>query len=313
MSELTTWKENEALGDAGGRRRSGFGIKNTKVGKMPQKRLKNAMDTNDIIVKNREDFDVRQTLDCGQIFRYSQIGENVYEVHSLDKRCIAEQGESVVIKSDDPDYWYRFFDLDNDYGAIKRALSDKPMMRESIDSGGGIRILNQDPFEMLMSFIVSANNHIPRIKGILARICEGLGEKKDGYYAFPTPQAMAAKNADYYAALGAGYRAPYLSETARAVADGFDLEKPRYMSGDEANRYLCSLKGVGPKVADCILLFAYHKSDVFPVDTWIKKVYRDMTGKDGSGKEIRKYLVSLYGNLSGYAQQYLFFGKRENN
>ena len=124
---------------------------------------------------------------------------------------------------------------------------------------------------------------------------------------------MAAKNADYYAALGAGYRAPYLSETARAVADGFDLEKPRYMSGDEANRYLCTLKGVGPKVADCILLFAYHKSDVFPVDTWIKKVYRDMTGKDGSGKEIRKYLVSLYGNLSGYAQQYLFFGKRENN
>lgn len=280
---------------------------------MPQKRLRYTMNCDDIIIKDTKDFDIRQTLDCGQIFRYARIGENVYEVFSLDKRCVVEQGDEVVIKSDDPAYWHTFFDLDTDYGAIKRALEDKPMMKESIACGGGIRILNQDPFEMLISFIVSANNHIPRIKGILSRICEGLGEQKDGYRAFPTPQAMAAKDADYYAALGAGYRAPYLSETAREVTDGFDLEKPKYMSGDEANRYLCKLKGVGPKVADCILLFAYRKSDVFPVDTWIKKVYRDMTGKDGTGAEIRKYLVSIYGDLSGYAQQYLFFGKRENN
>ncbi len=283
-----------------------------KTVKKRQKRLKNTMADNDIIIKDTRDFDIRQTLDCGQIFRYSEIGENEYEVFSKDKRCVVRQDGVVVIKSDDSAYWRRFFDLDNDYGAIKRALMDKPFMKEAVEYGGGIRILNQDPYEMLISFIVSANNHIPRIKGILSRICEGLGEKKDGYSAFPTPEAMASKDADYYAALGAGYRAPYLSETARAVADGFDLEKPLYMSGEEANKYLCTLKGVGPKVADCILLFAYHKSDVFPVDTWIRKVYADMTGKEATNKEIRKYLISTYGNLSGYAQQYLFFNKRES-
>lgn len=277
-----------------------------------QKRLKNTMADNDIIIKDTRDFDIRQTLDCGQIFRYSEIGENEYEVFSKDKRCVVRQDGVAVIRSDDSVYWRRFFDLDNDYGAIKRALMDKPFMKEAVGYGGGIRILNQDPYEMLISFIVSANNHIPRIKGILSRICEGLGEKKDGYSAFPTPEAMASKDADYYAALGAGYRAPYLSETARAVAEGFDLEKPLYMSGEEANKYLCTLKGVGPKVADCILLFAYHKSDVFPVDTWIRKVYADMTGKEATNKEIRKYLISTYGNLSGYAQQYLFFNKRES-
>lgn len=283
-----------------------------KTVKKRQKRLKNTMADNDIIIKDTRDFDIRQTLDCGQIFRYSEIGENEYEVFSKDKRCVVRQDGVAVIKSDDSAYWRRFFDLDNDYGAIKRALMDKPFMKEAVEYGGGIRILNQDPYEMLISFIVSANNHIPRIKGILSRICEGLGEKKDGYSAFPTPEAMASKDADYYAALGAGYRAPYLSETARAVAEGFDLEKPLYMSGEEANKYLCTLKGVGPKVADCILLFAYHKSDVFPVDTWIRKVYADMTGKEATNKEIRKYLISTYGNLSGYAQQYLFFNKRES-
>lgn len=270
------------------------------------------MTDNDIIIKDTKDFDIRQTLDCGQIFRYSEISEGVYEVFSLDKRCVVKQGENIVIENDDKAYWENFFDLSNDYGEIKNALRDKPFMKEAVEYGKGIRILNQDPYEMLISFIVSANNHIPRIKGILKRMCEGLGEKKDGYFAFPSPAAMAEKDADYYANIGAGYRAPYLSETAKAVVDGFDLDKPRQMSGDEANKYLCSLKGVGPKVADCILLFAYHKSDVFPVDTWIKKVYTDMTGKEGTNKEIRKYLVSTYGDLSGYAQQYLFFNKRDN-
>lgn len=271
------------------------------------------MEDNDIIIKDTEDFDIRQTLDCGQIFRYEKLAENVYEVFSKDKRCVVEQKDGIVIKNDDREYWHRFFDLGNDYGAIKRALADKPLMKDAIAVGKGIRILNQDPFETLISFIVSANNHIPRIKGILRRICEGLGEEKNGYHAFPSAEAMAGKNADYYASLGAGYRAAYLSETARAVADGFDLGKPASMSGDEANRYLCTLKGVGPKVADCILLFAYHKSDVFPVDTWIRKVYADMTGRDGDGnKQIRKYLISTYKELSGYAQQYAFFSKREN-
>lgn len=271
------------------------------------------MNSGDIIIKDTTSFDIRQILDCGQIFRYSEISPMHYEVFSGDKRCevIQKDGEAVI-KSNDSDYFYNFFDLGRDYGEIKKSLEDKPFMSEAVEYGYGIRILNQQPFEMLMSFIISANNHIPRIKGIISRLCDGLGRQCDGYRAFPSAEAMASKGEDYYANIGAGYRAAYLASTARAVADGFDLQKPYDMSGDEANAYLCKLLGVGPKVADCILLFGYHKSDVFPVDTWIKKVYADITGEGATNAQIRKYLLSTYGELSGYAQQYLFFNKRDN-
>lgn len=266
-----------------------------------------------IIVDGLKDFDIRQILDCGQIFRYAHKDNGDYEVFSKDKKCVVSQhGDRAIIKSDDLAYFYNFFDLDNDYGKIKHQLKDKPFMSDAVEYGYGIRILNQDPFEMLISFIISANNHIPRIKGIIQRLCTALGEKKDGYFAFPTPQAMADMDEKFYSQLGAGYRAKYLESTAKAVAGGFDLTKPYHMNGDEANKYLCKLLGVGSKVADCILLFGYHKSDVFPVDTWIKKVYADMTGQDKTNKEIRSYLINTYGSLSGYAQQYLFFNKRDN-
>ena len=167
---------------------------------------------------------------------------------------------------------------------------------------------------MVISFIISANNHIPRIKGIIERLCAGLGRDMGGYYAFPTAEAMADKGEDYYFALGAGYRAPYLASTATAIAEGsFDIDAVRSMPTKEAAKYLCSLLGVGPKVADCILLFGYHRTDVFPVDTWIKKVYRDTLGGAATNKQMREKLIALYGNLSGYAQQYLFFGKRDRD
>ena len=272
------------------------------------------VEKNSIILTQLEDFDVRHILECGQIFRFEKLNDMEYEVFSKDKKCIVKQDEQrAVIKTDDCEYFANFFDLSRDYGKIKQKLIDKPFMKEAIEYGHGIRILNQDKWEMLISFIISANNHIPRIKGIISRLCESLGKNMGSYYAFPTPEAMASKDEDFYKAIGAGFRAKYLSVTSKAIADGFDLERISEMSGDMGNKALCSLMGVGSKVADCILLFGYHKQDVFPVDTWIKKVYKDVVGEDeDNNKLIRKKLIDIYGEYSGYAQQYLFFNKREN-
>lgn len=272
------------------------------------------MENEYIIVDDLKDFDIRQILDCGQIFRYAKTGENEYTVMSRDKRLKVTQDENKAVIYGDKAFAREFFDLDRDYGKIKKQLEDLPYMSESLEYGGGIRILNNDAWEMIISFIISANNHIPRIKGIIERLCAGLGRDMGGYYAFPTAEAMADKGEDYYFALGAGYRAPYLASTATAIAEGrFDIDAVRSMPTKEAAKYLCTLLGVGPKVADCILLFGYHRTDVFPVDTWIKKVYRDTLGGAATNKQMREKLIALYSNLSGYAQQYLFFGKRDRD
>ena len=270
------------------------------------------MENEYIIVDDLKDFDIRQILDCGQIFRYVKTGEGEYTVYSRDKRLKVAQDEQKAVIYGDKDFTREFFDMERDYGKIKQELKNLPYMAESLEYGGGIRILNNDAWEMIISFIISANNHIPRIKGIIERLCSGLGRDMGEYHAFPTPEAMAEKGEEYYFALGAGYRAPYLASTARAVADGkFDVNAVRDMPTAQAAKYLCTLLGVGPKVADCILLFGYHRTDVFPVDTWIKKVYRDTLGGSATNRQMRDKLIALYGDLSGYAQQYLFFGKRD--
>lgn len=270
----------------------------------------------EIIELSTKDFDIRQILDCGQIFRYEKIDEGKYFVYSLDKRCLVEQKDDCVkIYSKDKEYFWHYFDLDRDYSEIKDMLRQKPFMANAVEYGSGIRILNQDRWEMLISFIISANNHIPRIKGIIRRLCDRLGKDMGEYKAFPTAQSMASEGEEFYAELGAGYRAKYLADTARRVAQGFDLECIENMQADKANKYLCNLLGVGEKVADCILLFGYHKSDVFPVDTWIRKVYKDIFGETCDNKKIiRERLINLYSKeLAGYAQQYLFFNKRDMN
>lgn len=273
-----------------------------------------SVDKNSIIIKDLSCFDIRHILHCGQIFRFFEKPDGSFVVYSTDKCAIVKQDENqAVITTDNPDYFAKFFDLDRDYSKIKQALMNKPFMSEAIEYGNGIRILNQDKWEMLISFIISANNHIPRIKGIINRLCERLGKDMGDYHAFPTPEKMAQMDESFYAGLGAGYRAPYLASTARAIADGFDLQAIENMDGNEGNKRLCKLLGVGPKVADCILLFAYHKQDVFPVDTWIKKVYKDVIGDNElNNSAMRKKLIQMYGEYSGYAQQYLFFNKREN-
>lgn len=264
------------------------------------------------LIISSKDFCIKETLDCGQLFRYKEK-DGVYSVISKDKRAFISQSEQdIILETDDKAYFENYFDLNTDYGKIKERLKDKPLMKEAVSFAGGIRILKQDLFETVISFIISANNHIPRIKSIIERLCEALGEEKDGFYAFPKPSRMAEKNADFYFKLGAGYRADYLADTARKIDSGFDINAVFEMDLEEASKHLQKLKGVGEKVADCILLFGAGKTQAFPVDTWIKKVYSDIFKDAVTNKQMRQKLMSLYGSDSGYAQQYLYYYKREN-
>jgi N-glycosylase/DNA lyase len=171
-------------------------------------------------------------------------------------------------------------------------------------------MLNQEPFETLISFIISANNNIGRIRGIIDRLCRLYGEPfgcvGGARYAFPTPERLAALEADDFFGCGCGYRAPYLRETSRAVADGFDLEGLRELPYEQAKKQLVRLKGVGPKVADCVLLFSLGKTDAFPADVWIKRVMKKLYGFEGNDKQIYEFARERFGECAGIAQQSCF-------
>ena len=266
-------------------------------------------ETQGIFIKD-ELFDPKAILTCGQVFRFKEEND-AWIVHSKDKRAIITKENDGYNISGDTEFFYNYFDLSNDYQSIINTLADKPLINEALTIGKGIRILKQDPFETIISFIISANNLIPRIKGIIERLCLNLGENMGEYHAFPTAEIMAQQPLEFYTKIGCGYRDQFLLDTARTIANGdFDIEKPFHLTTEEAKKYLMTLKGVGPKVADCILLFAYEKYDVFPVDTWIKKLYFSIFPEKPtttSPIQMRKELVELYGNYAGIGQQYLFY------
>ena len=215
--------------------------------------------------------------------------------------------DKIVIENEDKEYFENYFDLKCDYSQIKEQLKNLPMMRTAVRYGYGIRILRQDIVETIISFIISANNNIPRIQGILNRIAPN-GK-------FPTLSELSKITEEEFKQMGSGYRAPYLVKSIKTLAENkINLSVPQTLNGYDANKYLCeNLVGVGPKVADCILLFGYHKMDVFPVDTWVKKIYQDLFGDMPSPKIIRQKLIDLYGENAGYAQQYLFYNKRDGS
>ena len=264
-----------------------------------------------ITLHNAAHFDPRAAIECGQMFRYKRERDG-YLLHSKDKLChVRKDGGTVIIETDDTDYFGGYFDLGTDYGAITAALGGFAELSECVRYGKGIRIFRQDLFETVISFIVSANNHIPRIKGIIERICEAAGRRlADGVYAFPEPCELARLTAADFAAIGAGYRAPYLAQTARDLAETDILG--RIKRADTARKYklLSTLKGVGPKVAHCIALFGLGVTDSFPVDTWIFKALGG--GELDTPDKVRRHYQERYGALAGYAQQYIFFHNREN-
>lgn len=253
-------------------------------------------------------FDVEQTLDCGQVFRFVQEGDMFRVCAKNHMARITDEGGEYVVKCDDKDFFEKYFDFDTDYAAIQAKVADNGFVSDAIEYGKGIHILRQDPIEAIFSFIVSQNNHIPRIKGIIERICDSLGEDMGEYHAFPSIEKLASAGSDFYAKIGAGYRAEYLDRVAKTMLDE-NVDEWKKLSTPELRAKLLSLHGVGRKVADCALLFGFSRFDVFPVDTWIKKAF-ESEYEGVAPEKMSDLLVEKYGENAGFVQQWAFYFKR---
>lgn len=266
-----------------------------------------------------EFFNIKDTLECGQVFRFIAEG-NGYLIYSKDKCAYVEnKGETtdITVENADYEYFYNYFDLARDYAKIYRDAKEYnvEILSLSAERGKGIRLLNQDVIETAFSFIVSQNNNIKRIKGIIEKLCHSLGEKKSfmgrEYYAFPSVEKMSNAPLSLYKEIGLGYRAPYILEFAKSLNSGLDVISYKELEEKELRKKLISIYGIGPKVADCIMLFGYKKTTSFPVDTWIEKVYREnFNGKLTSREKIAECFTNTFKENSGYIQQYLFHYKR---
>ena len=266
---------------------------------------------NFIEVEGREEFDPRHILECGQIFRFYVNNNGNYVVLSKDKKAeIVETEIGFMIYTDCPDYFVKFFNLETNYTEIKNELRKNEFLDNVISKGEGIRIIKNDLFETVCSFIISANNNIKRIKLILSRLCERVGNSLDGTdFAFPSPEQFLTLDEEFFKSIGAGYRAKYLAELGQNFLD-FQKIDVSGLSTEELRKQLVKIKGVGPKVADCIMLFAFNRYDVFPVDVWSERIYIEhFNGTKKDRKKIAEDLVLRFGNLAGFAQQYLYYYK----
>ena len=287
------------------------------------------MEEQKYILKNQDSFELKHIFDCGQCFRWNEevdgsytgvFGRNVLNVQKHQNEIIFKG----IVSGDIEKIVTYYFDLDRDYTKIKENLSKiDENVKLSVEYGEGIRILNQELIETILSFIISANNNIPRIKGIIERICQNYGDKiewnKKIYYTFPTLDQLKNVSIEEFRNLGAGFRDRRLYETIHMLLDGTVNISGLYVEKDtqKIRDELLKLSGVGPKVADCILLFSDLKRfDVFPIDVWVRRVMNELYIKNPdetkvNKKQIEKIAKEKFGALEGLAQQYLFYWKRE--
>lgn len=275
-----------------------------------------------------DSFELKDIFDCGQCFRWNmEENESYTGVIKNGVINIKKIGKNVFIKgitdTNLEEIVYNYFDLKTDYKKIKTDFSNiDKYMKESTEFGEGIRILNQDLWECIISFIISANNNIPRIKKIIESISKKYGKKvvfeNKNYYLFPTPEELSVASVEDLRNLGLGFRDKRVFETTRKVLNKeIDLERLIQIDNSEKiKEELLKLDGVGPKVADCIMLFSMQRYDVFPIDVWVRRVMNDLYIKCEneeavSKKEILKLADEKFGNLAGIAQQYLFYWRRE--
>lgn len=275
---------------------------------------------NRIEINNVKDINLEHVFECGQCFRWVPAGDGSGDYIGAAGRYAARvqlNGTDLVIDATggDEDFWRDYFDLGTDYSAVKSALTaNEPAIAKAADYGYGIRILRQDLFETLISFIVSQNNNIPRIRKCIEALCCRYGERIGEafgreWYAFPEPEVLAAASEEDLAALRLGYRAGYI----RAAAERFVHDQEAgHLPGTRED--ILSYRGVGPKVANCIMLFGLRDVGAFPVDTWVKHIMNDMYGFDESDmKGMERFAREKFGELAGYAQQYLFYYYRDNS
>lgn len=259
---------------------------------------------NRIEIENITDLDLRDTLMCGQCFRFEENIDGSFTGVAFERELTLEKRDSrLILYTNEDDFlsiWKDYFDLESDYGSIKHSLSEiHPLLKEAAEFAPGIRILRQEPFEALISFIISQNNNIKRISGIVDRLCRLCGREIDAdVFAFPTVQALANMSVEDLAPIRAGFRARYIVDAAQRVNSGeICFDELKRLSYEAAKAQLMRIKGVGVKVADCVLLYGFHRLEGFPVDVWMKRAMDRL---------FPQLAPSDFGEYAGIAQQYIF-------
>lgn len=263
------------------------------------------------------DVDLHLTLiDSAQAFHWICDGQR-YLGHAGESEALilpGQDGFEVISPLDDERFWRDYFDLGRDYCALKPICECDPYLKQSYEALHGLHVLNQPVWDTLVTFIISANNNVKRIRALVNKLCGALGEHRmlDGceISLFPTPEALANAPLDLLRGMGMGYRAPYLIETARAVTDGFDLNELRTLPYDKAFKRVQQLKGVGPKVADCVLLFGCRHAEAFPVDVWMERAMQNYMPGCTNRAELKRCAQRQWGDDAGILQQYLFHASR---
>lgn len=266
---------------------------------------------NKIEIIGKEEFNPKHILECGQFFRYKKIDEKTYELVSGNHLItIIENDNGYTLLTNDCTFAKDLFNFNVDYAVIKNKIENIDGVKDKVHFANGLRILHNGEFETICSFIISQNNNIKRIKLIIERLCERAGAKIDEtHYAFPLVEEMQKLDEQFFVSIGAGYRAKYLANLVDNYKS-FLKCNPSSLSTDDLRRELLKILGVGRKVADCILLFAYNRTDVFPVDVWMERVYKEVfCGKETERTKMSEDLVERFGELSGYIQQYMFYYK----
>lgn len=283
-------------------------------------KMKVSCENNIVTVDGVNDFTLSQILECGQCFHFDKLDEEVYEVVAFGRAVKMEQTDKVlrIYGSSMEDYegiWKLYLDMDNDYGLIKQSvIKADGALKTAVDEKSGIRILNQDFFETLISFIVSQNKSIPQIKQCVKKISHRFGDEVIGYngeafYVFPDVQRLHDATEEELRECKVGFRVPYIKNATEAVYSGaVTKEKLDELDIAQARELLMTIKGVGEKVANCVLLFGLGRREAFPVDVWMKRIMEQMyfDGKDTKKQDIEAFAVNKFGDLGGYAQQYLF-------
>ena len=287
------------------------------------------MKQQEFLLENYSSFNLRDIFECGQCFRWNKQEDGSYTgVFKNNVLNVKKNKDEIIFEgiceNEIQQTVKNYFDLNRNYEKIKEQLSKIDQnMKKSIEYGNGIRILNQDLWETIISFIISANNNIPRIKGIIERLSEKYGDeikyKGNKYYTFPTPEQLKNVTVEEYRKLGLGFRDIRLYETTKMILNKqVDIENMKNNPNTiEVREELLKLSGVGPKVADCILLFSDLKRfEVFPIDVWVRRVMNDLYIKNEdetkvNKKQIEKIANEKFGDLAGLAQQYLFYWRRE--
>lgn len=247
-------------------------------------------------------FDIQQIAESGQCFRINCTGQNTWQVIALNRRLVIIKHSDGVhefhcSQNEFDKVWRDYFDLNTDYTSVAKIAYGDPYLMAAIEYGRGIRILKQDLWEMIVSFVISQQNNIPRIKATINKLCAPYDDK------FPTPYDIAQYSIEYLKSLGLGYRADYIYRISHDICDGaFDLQKLKMLNYQDAVLYLLKLRGVGIKVANCVALFGLYKTEAFPIDVWIQRII------DKHYNGVFDY--KKFGQYAGIIQQYMYFYER---